>query len=695
MANRYWVGGTASWDGTAGTKWATTSGGAGGAAVPTSSDNVFFDASSGAVTITQSGSRVCNNLDCTGFTGTFTRTSAALTVSGSFKLVPGMTYTCNQTATTTFNATATGKTIAFAGKSTGPLTFNGSGGGWTLQDDIAFVGSNDFTLTQGTLDLNGKTVNLLAAVSTSDFLISGTGTKVLTMGAANVTCRSWLHTGTNCTINEGTSVINWTGTFTGNSETYYALSGTAAGALTISDSNTFTNITRTGTAVKTDSIIFGASQTITGTLTFNGNGTTNRLHVRTTNGSTSVILTAAVVSCSYADFENITGAGAGSWNLAAITGLSGDCGGNSGITFTTPVTNYWVGGTGNWADVAEWASSSGGAASSGRVPLPQDAAIFDANSFSAGSQTVTQNMSRIGSVNFTGATNSPTFTTSTVCDYYGSITLISAMTLSSSTHLYTYRGKGAATLTSAGKTWEKPLQMDCGSGTLSLADTIRIGNNGRFVNMMTGTLDFNDQNVLKTGTGNILSMAVSDLGTVNLGNGILEHQSSGVVMSINGGTLNAEGSTILCSYTGTNTRGFYGGGNAYYKVEFAAAASVGVVTIYDSNTFQNQLKLNPNGAIRFQAGTTQTLSSAAVLQATGTSGNVITIDTTVAGSAATLSCASGTVSCNYLSLKDSTATGGASFYAGANSTNVSGNTGWTFTAPPSGGSTVLMTQGSA
>jgi hypothetical protein len=32
-------------------------------------------------------------------------------------------------------------------------------------------------------------------------------------------------------------------------------------------------------------------------------------------------------------------------------------------------------------------------------------------------------------------------------------------------------------------------------------------------------------------------------------------------------------------------------------------------------------------------------------------------------------------------LKDNTATGGATFYAGANSTNVSGNTGWTFTAP--------------
>jgi hypothetical protein len=52
MADRYWVGGTANWDGTSGTKWSATSGGAGGASVPTSADDVFFDAtSSGPCTI--------------------------------------------------------------------------------------------------------------------------------------------------------------------------------------------------------------------------------------------------------------------------------------------------------------------------------------------------------------------------------------------------------------------------------------------------------------------------------------------------------------------------------------------------------------------------------------------------------------------------------------------------------------------
>ena len=46
MADRFWVGGSATWDATAGTKWATTTGGGGGAAVPTAADDVRFDGNS-------------------------------------------------------------------------------------------------------------------------------------------------------------------------------------------------------------------------------------------------------------------------------------------------------------------------------------------------------------------------------------------------------------------------------------------------------------------------------------------------------------------------------------------------------------------------------------------------------------------------------------------------------------------------
>ena len=51
MANRYWVGGTGTWDGTAGSKWSETNGGAGGASVPVAGDNVYIRQAGANVTL--------------------------------------------------------------------------------------------------------------------------------------------------------------------------------------------------------------------------------------------------------------------------------------------------------------------------------------------------------------------------------------------------------------------------------------------------------------------------------------------------------------------------------------------------------------------------------------------------------------------------------------------------------------------
>jgi hypothetical protein len=48
LADRYWVGGTGTWSSSNTTNWSASSGGAGGASVPTAADNVFFDAGSDA-----------------------------------------------------------------------------------------------------------------------------------------------------------------------------------------------------------------------------------------------------------------------------------------------------------------------------------------------------------------------------------------------------------------------------------------------------------------------------------------------------------------------------------------------------------------------------------------------------------------------------------------------------------------------
>lgn len=75
---------------------------------------------------------------------------------------------------------------------------------------------------------------------------------------------------------------------------------------------------------------------------------------------------------------------------------------------------------------------------------------------------------------------------------------------------------------------------------------------------------------------------------------------------------------------------------------------------------------------------TEYLDGTGSFTATGSVGNVITLNSLTAATPWILQIASGYVNCDYLSLQDSTAQGGANFYAGANSTNVSGNTGWQF-----------------
>jgi fibronectin-binding autotransporter adhesin len=70
MADRYWVGGTGSWNSTA--KWSTTSGGASGASVPTATDNAIFDANSAtsnAYVVTIQASQTCADLTYTPFAG--------------------------------------------------------------------------------------------------------------------------------------------------------------------------------------------------------------------------------------------------------------------------------------------------------------------------------------------------------------------------------------------------------------------------------------------------------------------------------------------------------------------------------------------------------------------------------------------------------------------------------------------------
>lgn len=185
MAERFWVGGTSTWDGTAGTKWALTDGGAGGQAVPTSADSVHFTAASGAGTATISATANCANLDLTGYTGTIAG-SSALNVFGNFIGVATATwsYTGTLTLKSTAYQTVTSNGLTFGGA----VTFSGAGGTWALQDNFTNVATATTTLNLGTLDLNNHNMttglfnadagtNVRACHSgTGQFFVTGTST---------------------------------------------------------------------------------------------------------------------------------------------------------------------------------------------------------------------------------------------------------------------------------------------------------------------------------------------------------------------------------------------------------------------------------------------------------------------------------------------------------------------------------------
>ena len=625
-ADRYWVGGTANWDATAGTKWALTSGGAGGQAVPTASDNCFFDAASGAVTVTlNTAARTCLNADFTGFTGTFAGTQT-WTISGGLTLGAGMTRT--YTGAITFNATSGTNVITSNGITLASvIAFNGTGGTWQLAD--TFTNSGHLTLTVGTFDANGQTVVLNGTLQTL------------------------------------------TGTFT------------------------FTNLTRTGAAAFS-TLALANDLIVTGTLTLNGNNDTiNRLAVQPTLRGTAHTITAATVVASNLNIEGMTAAGAANWDLSAISGLSGDAGGNTGITLTTAQTNYWVGDTGNWSDVSHWASTSGGVGGTGRVPLVQDTARFDANSFTIAGQIVTYNMAMMGNIDWTGVINAPQWTVSAAGTYvvFGSLTHSAGMSIVTpvgNTNI-DLRGYGSHTLTNGGVVW--PI-VDVSTNsytvrvlpppgsTYTLMDdfdgVMRVG---------SGTFDANGHNLTILPGANFGFLSSGSVSrTINMGSGLWHFiwPVTGTVWNNNpdNGGLTINGGTSTIKVTGTGPLSLQvNSGSTYNNFWNATTGQISRFTTVGGtgNTTWNNIKIDPGNTHQFIAGTTTTVSSMTI---TGTLGNVVTIGSTTGATHNLVKTGGGVISGDYLSISNSVVSPADTWYAGANSFDGGGNSGWIFAAAP-------------
>lgn len=194
MANRYWVGGTAAWDATAGTKWALTSGGAGGQAVPTTADDVFFNAASGAGTVTVATAlpvKSARSLNFTGFTGTFVQSGATINVAGNAIFSSSMTYTINATSVMTIVADST---ISANGKSLPNM--NVAMGGSAVSGLLTFTDTTlnlvgGISISNAQAQLNNKTLNvgryfLMGAGISGKYINLNSSTMTLNVGLVPV-----------------------------------------------------------------------------------------------------------------------------------------------------------------------------------------------------------------------------------------------------------------------------------------------------------------------------------------------------------------------------------------------------------------------------------------------------------------------------------------------------------------------------
>jgi collagen type VII alpha len=555
--------------------------------------------------------------------------SAIRTVAGNVwntTTTTGLTLTVS---TAVFSATGAPGSAATVTVTTGAVTMpnwtvNG-GANLTCQFSDAFTTAGTITLTQAKLDTNNQTV------SASVLVLSGSSTRTITLGSSAITLtasssNAWSAatiTGLTVTANTATATlsattptvasgaINWNG---------LSLVFTGAGTAQVSGAagSTFANITRTGTAAKTDSLAFFANLTITGTFTVTGNSITNRVLVQSsTLGTARTITVNTTVTVSNADFQDITGAGTASWNLSAATGGSGDALGNSGITFTTAASQFWRGNGGSWSDVTHWASTSGGAASSGRVPLPQDTAVFDANSFSTTAQGITMDMPRGGAnLTTTGVTNTPSFNSGSInVTLYGNITLTSGVTRGSWSNQWIASGRSSLTLTTGGLSIPA-LNVLAPGGTYTMQDAYSASTQS--LNLNQGTFNANGFTVsvvaLSSGSGltRTVTMGSGAWSITGTTGNIWSTGSTGLTLSITNSQLN---------FTGTSgSAGITTGGTTLGPITFNGAGG--------SWTLNDSLTMGTSSPLTLTAGTFNTNGqsvTSALFTTTGASTKVLNL----------------------------------------------------------------------
>lgn len=628
---------------------AASSGGQCGASLTTSADNLYADSNSftaGSQVLTVDETSFCKDMDWTGSTNNPTlNTNKTLLVYRNVTTIAAMALTGSY-GVALYGASST---ITTNGLTWGTsLTCYASGGLWTLADN--FNSSSNIYLYRGTL----ATANF--SITCGGFTdIGAAEVKTLTPGTSTISCTSWSFPNANFTLTANTATINISGVGAcalGNANYNGASFNLIGTAHVVSGNPTgIATFTRTGTATKTDTVTFTSGNTLTcTTFAMIGNSATNRLLVQSsTLGSPATITATNWTGTDKADFMDITSTNAA--DLSGCAGYSGDCGGNTNITFTTPAAQTSSKAS-TWADATMWTS---------RVPLPQDDVSCGHN--------VTVDMPRIGkSVEFTGTI---TVTKSNAIWVFGSFTIGANVTYANSGATYEYMaGRGSYTLTPNSAVM-RLLFLWCPGGTYTLGSNLN-HSASYTMQLSYGTLTCGSYTI------NTYYFSAQGSATINMNSSIWNILANDATTKWNMGaatTLNAGTSTINLTNASSNGQTFVGGGKTYNNVTVSGAGNY-ALRITGNNIF-GTFTVDRSQAAKTITGTAGSTQTVADFVCADSGSTVLTLNST--GAAWTLAkSGGGKIHLKYLSIDNVVASPFYTWYYDDNTVVGANVIGWNY-----------------
>lgn len=480
MAARFWVGGTGTWDAVTTTNWSATSGGAGGASVPTSADTVTIDTNSGTGTCT-----MATGLNPT--VNSFTFTPSNFTCDLSNNALTCVTYSSSVGPT----GTQVARVLAFG--TTGQIIVTGNNATiaqWRYESGLTYTGSKKFVLNYagsvGTRTVSFPSYNSTNAlpniyVTAGSDTVAGTGASGIVTGDVDFTGFSgkfqtgqWFLYG-NLTLS---STMTASGTPSG---TLYFTQ--TSGTYTVTNNGapwTVTGLLFPFTGTSSANWIFkDANITMPPTVTFNS-GTLDFSNVNTN-------VTSAGTFISSSGSGRTIKWGNGSFTLSGTNSTIMDFGNETNMTFTGTPPVIQVTGNGTSGQTRTINVGTSGLAASRALSF----------NITQGTDTVAMNGG------FNNLTFQPSWTgalgggSKTI---YGNVTFHSAMTHASSLNSITFAPQGANTIvfTTAGVTINSPI-INSASATTGVTkisgNLIQSVANTNTLTQSLGTLDIGNNTV--------------------------------------------------------------------------------------------------------------------------------------------------------------------------------------------------------